>query len=74
MVTDKDILPDVGKHSEYAVGHNYYEARFTDDCKLKIFTVFESGAGPHTVTLSLAQWDRLVAWVEWRRKDRDLKL
>lgn len=67
MVTNKDILPDVGKHFEHSSGH--YEARFLDDGTLKIYTIFDSGKGPWTVTLHSDQWDRLVAWVEWRRKD-----
>ena len=66
-MTDKDVLPDVGKHAAYGTGH--YEARFMDDGCVEILTVFDSGKGPHTVHLSPQQWDRLTTWVEWRRKE-----
>ena len=56
----------VGTHVAYSTGH--YKASVRDDGGVIIETVFSSPNQKHTVTLPYAEWDRLVAWVEWRRK------
>ena len=71
MVTEQDILRYVGKHTPptaYSPGH--YEARFVND--IVITTIFDdpNAKQVHEVRLSPVEWDRLVAWVEWRRKNK----
>jgi len=73
MVTEQDILCYVGKHTPptaYSPGH--YEARFIGvEGNVVIETIFDdpNAKQSHIVKLSLVEWDRLVAWVEWRRKN-----
>ncbi len=62
-----DTLKDVCVHFQgRAFGR--YAATVTDNDVI-IETKFEKRGGPK-VTMSYQKWDRLVAWVEWRRKDR----
>jgi hypothetical protein len=67
------ILNDVGRHHGTGLytytGDGHYEATFESDGSVKITTVFDVGQTRPAVTISPDRWDRLVAWVEWRRKD-----
>jgi hypothetical protein len=62
-----DRLKDVGIHiGTWSNGH--YEAHIGNDGNVVITTLFESAKHEYHVSLSLREWDRLVAWVEWQRK------
>ncbi|MBI2847149.1 MAG: hypothetical protein HYX82_04625 [Chloroflexi bacterium] len=63
----EDILKDVSRHvGTFGVGH--YEAAVRDDGSVIITTILDNAQHTYTVNLSRAEWDRLVAWVEWQRK------
>lgn len=69
-----DILRDVGPHvgSSYSTdGAGHYEASFGGGGGVTIETIFDNPGATHIprVALSPEEWDRLVAWVGWRRKD-----
>lgn len=67
-----ETLPDVGSHSGvgYYSGPGHYEATVDDEGDVVIKTILD-GAGPtYAVSLPSAKWDRLVAWVEWQRKNK----
>ena len=70
----ENALNDVGQHHGTGLytysGDGHYEAIFESDGSIRITTVFDVGPSRPVVTLSPDQWDRLVAWVEWRRKDK----
>ena len=62
-----DTLTDVGQHNG-TWGNGHYEANLRDDGGVTITTKLDNAAHTYTVSLSRAEWDRLVAWVEWQRK------
>ena len=62
-----DTLKDVGLHSG-THGDGHYEATAQDDGGVVITTILDNATHTYTVNLSHAEWDRLVAWVEWQRK------
>jgi len=59
----------IGTHFQ-GRGFADYKATVTDGEGVIIKTIFHDSNQKHTVDLSREEWDRLVAWVEWRRKDR----
>ena len=69
-----NTLKDVGQHHGTGLytycGDGHYEATFESDGSVKITTVFDVSQSRPVVTLSPERWDRLVAWVEWQRKDK----
>jgi hypothetical protein len=66
-----DTLKDVGGHAVYSTGH--YEAILGADGSVTILTLFADPKQTRKVILSSVEWDRLVAWVEWQRKDENLR-
>ena len=62
---------NVGLHF---VGQSFgqYVAAVADDGGVIIETIFSGTNQKHTVRLSCEEWDRLAAWVEWKRKDQAL--
>lgn len=62
-----EILKDVGQHRG-TWGDGHYEATVRDNDYVVITTILDNAQHKFTVSLSPAQWDRLVAWVEWQRK------
>lgn len=62
-----DTLKDVGQHIG-TWGNGHYEATIGDDGNVIITTILDDAQHTYTVNLSHAEWDRLVAWVEWQRK------
>ena len=67
-----DKIDDVCTYSNNGtLGH--CEAEFSEKGRVKITLVIHSEKEPkYPIILSPAEWDRLVTWVEWRRKERDL--
>ena len=46
-------------------------AQVTEDRGVKMWSKFkESGLRKNEFTCTPQQWDRLVTWVEWQRRDR----
>jgi len=46
-------------------------AQVTKDRGVKIWSKFkESGLNKNEFTCTPEEWDRLVAWVEWKRRDK----
>jgi hypothetical protein len=68
---EDDTLKDVGEHRVYGTGH--YEATFGSGGSVTIFTLFDDPKQTRKVILSPVEWDRLVAWVEWRRKSKNIR-
>ncbi len=66
-----EILKNVGPHSVYSKGH--YEATVSSDGTVIIYTEFGDPKTERKVTLPSAYWDRLVAWVEYQRKNNALE-
>jgi hypothetical protein len=65
----EDVCDYVGVSG--ASGHCEAEVTGTEGVKLKL--VLHDGKKPtYEMPLSDLQWDRLVAWVEWRRKEKAL--
>ncbi len=64
-----EILRDVGKHIG-TWGDGHYESWIDNGGVIVIVTKFDDPKkkGGFTMTLSSAEWDRLVAWIEWQRK------
>jgi len=50
------------------------KARLTDDGEIEIWFEYKDiNQQRHEISFTPAEWDRLVAWVEWQRKDKDYR-
>jgi hypothetical protein len=47
------------------------KARLTDDGKIEIWFEYKDiNQQRHEISFTPEEWNRLVAWVEWQRKDK----
>ena len=71
-----ESLRDVGDHhgSVYSSdGDGHYEAYVDRDGSVKITIVYDTARQNPVITLPHDRWDRLAAWVEWRRNEWNLR-
>ncbi len=61
----------VTDYADYGTGH--VMAEFTEQEKVNIRINYDNAKQHPTISTTPQEWDRLVAWVEWQRKDKEIK-